>query len=92
MLTIIDDVIDAFGGKAEQKGKEASASDFAALVKLAELLEGEPTDRVQVGEVQQMIAVLIGGFAVFVADDKHDDYLAWLRDVKAQLTIEAVVA
>lgn len=92
VLTIIDDVIDAFGGKATEKGKEASASDFAALVKLAELLEGEPTDRVQVGEVQQMVAVILTGVSVFIADEKRAEFLAWLVDVKSQLTIESVAA
>lgn len=90
VLTIIDDVIDAFGGKATEKGKEASASDFAALVKLAELLEGEPTDRVQVGEVQQMVGVILSGVSVFIASDKRGDFLEWLAGVKAQLSIEAI--
>jgi hypothetical protein len=92
VLTAADDFIDGFAGKASEKGKDGNASDFAAVVKLTELLEGEPTDRVQVGEVQQMVAVILSGVSVFIAADKRADFLAWLDEVKPQLAIESAAA
>jgi hypothetical protein len=92
VLTAADDFIDGFADNAKAKGGDGNASDFAAVVKLTELLEGEPTDRVQVGEVQQMFAVILSGVSVFIAADKRGDFLAWLEEVKPQLTIESAAA
>ena len=92
VLTAADDFIDGFADNAKAKGGDGNASDFAAVVKLTELLEGEPTDRVQVGEVQQMVAIILSGVSVFIAADKREDFLAWLEEVKPQLAIESVAA
>jgi len=85
----------------EKDGIPAGAIELRDLISvvdkfttLAELLAGRATERthVQITEVQQTIAVLVGGFSPFVAVDKRADFLAWLEEVKPQLAIESVAA
>lgn len=60
--------------------------------KIGELLAGRATDRthIEIGEAQQLVAVILSGVSVFIATNKREDFLAWLDEVKPQLTIEAI--
>jgi hypothetical protein len=91
-LRIIDATRTKFAGQLKVADFRLTGSDFVGLMKLEALLEGDPTDRVQVGEVQQIIAVILSGVSVFIAADKRDEFLAWLEEVKPQLAIESAAA
>jgi hypothetical protein len=56
---------------------------------LAELLAGRATERthVEITEVQQTFALLIGGFAAFVAVEKRDEFDTWLKELGPQLSL-----
>lgn len=54
-LRFVDDFLDVAKAKLKAGDLDVRASDVPPLVKLAELLEGEATDRIQVGEVRALI-------------------------------------
>lgn len=51
-LGLIDGALDVYDNELEAKAREGRLRDMSDLVKLAELLEGEATDRPDVGEWQ----------------------------------------
>jgi hypothetical protein len=48
-----------------------SGEGFVAIAKLALLIEGEPTDRIEVGEVQQFVRDLLFAVAEFVPRERR---------------------
>lgn len=54
-LKFVDDYTDAVNAKLAGNALDVKASDVAALVKLAELLTGEPTDRIQISQLQPLL-------------------------------------
>jgi hypothetical protein len=65
-LRYVDRVIDRAAGMVDTS--DVKHSDVAALVKLAELLVGEPTDRIQISQLQPLL-------------DAYDRALDELRDL-----------
>ncbi len=61
------------------------AGELAQLVKLEALLEGEPTDRIGVGEVQLLVRALLSYMGQFVAAERRDEYLRGLPAVVGEL-------
>jgi hypothetical protein len=58
-LRIVDGLLDEFEATLPQKAEDAKASDLPGIVKLAELLAGEATERVDPGQVQQVLAIVL---------------------------------
>lgn len=54
-LKFVDDYTDAVKDRLAGNALDVKASDVAALVKLAELLTGEPTDRIQISQLQPLL-------------------------------------
>lgn len=59
VLELVDAAVDGFDARLDAKIAEAKLSDLPALVKLAELLEGEATDRVDIRKVQPVIVAFV---------------------------------
>lgn len=58
-LRIADGYLDGIEANLEAKVAESKLSDMPAIVKLAELLEGEATERIDPGQVQQVLALVL---------------------------------
>lgn len=54
-LRFVDDALDKAATRLENETLEIKASDISTLVKTAELLLGEPTDRVQISQLRPML-------------------------------------
>jgi hypothetical protein len=79
VLELVDSVVDGF---TDDRLLEAKVSDLPALVKLAELLEGEATDRVDIRKVQPVIVAFVTRVAGCVAKEKQPEFaghLDWLE-------------
>lgn len=82
-LGIIDRMLDRYS--ANVNALELKSSDLPNLVKLAELLVGEPTDRVETAVVRRVFALVIERTAVYVALEHREAYLAEVRELEAAL-------
>jgi hypothetical protein len=58
-LRIVDGILDEFEKDLAALAADAKASDLPGIVKLAELLAGEATERVDPGQVQQVLAIVL---------------------------------
>lgn len=79
VLELVDTVVEGF---TDDRLLEAKVSDLPALVKLAELLEGEATDRVDIRKVQPVIVAFVTRVAGCVSKDKQPEFaghLDWLE-------------
>lgn len=62
ILKITDGLVDHFIDAAASKAADASYLDLERMMKLAELVEGEATDRISVAEVQSaLVVVMVAG-------------------------------
>jgi predicted transcriptional regulator len=52
-----------------------NGAEFASLLKVAQLLEGEPTDRIQVQEVHVLVAAVFEIAGRYVAPERRDDFV-----------------
>jgi hypothetical protein len=77
-LGIVDGLLDRYDQQLDVL--ELKPADLDRLVKLAELLEGEATDRITVGEAQQGFAVLLTIAARYVPKQRRQAFLAEVRD------------
>lgn len=59
VLRLVDNILDGFEAELDAKIADAKVSDLPGIVKLAELLEGEATERVDPGQVQQVLALVL---------------------------------
>lgn len=91
-LRIVDGVLDSFVDDLDARAREAKLADLPALVRLAELLEGEATDRVELGEVQLVIQAVMAAAGRFVPRELRDEFLRELDAATAGLTLEASAA
>jgi hypothetical protein len=55
VLTLVDSYVEKVAAKLKAGDLDVKASDVAALVKVAELLSGEPTDRIQVAQLRPLL-------------------------------------
>lgn len=55
VLKLVDEYVDQTSAKMKSKSLDVKASDIPALVKLAELLLGEPTDRIQISQLEPLL-------------------------------------
>ncbi len=53
--SLVDDYVDAVAAKLKTDDLDVKAADLPGLVKTAELLLGEPTDRIQVSQLQPLL-------------------------------------
>lgn len=68
VLKLVDEYLDQTTEKIKAKGLDIKASDIPHLVKLAELLLGEPTDRIAISQIEPLL-------------DAYDTALDKLRDM-----------
>jgi hypothetical protein len=71
-LRVVDKFLDRYETEADQL--DLKVGDLPGIVKLAELLEGEATDRVSVGEVQGVIRTVFLVAGRFVPEDRRDEF------------------
>jgi tRNA A37 N6-isopentenylltransferase MiaA len=74
-LRLVDGTMDAFEEHLPAKAAEAKISDLPALVKLAELLEGEATDRIDVSQARALVNVVFQVAGRFVPADQREVFL-----------------
>ncbi|MDQ5841653.1 MAG: phage terminase small subunit-related protein [Chloroflexota bacterium] len=84
-LNFTDEFLDAAQAKLAQNKLDVRAGDVPALVKLAELLEGEATDRVQIGEVRVLVAQVVVVAGEFIAKEDRPAFMARLGELTAGL-------
>lgn len=86
VIKFVDDYVTSAKGRLDAGTLEIRAGDVPQLVKLAELLEGEATSRVEVGQVQQVLVLVLNTAVRFVPEDTRPAFLdAFDRQVKALL-------
>lgn len=93
-LSLVDGLLVRAGADIERLGKDLRPSDLPAIVKLAELLEGEATDRVALGEVQLVIQAVVAVAGRWVTSElppaeRRDGFLRELESATAGLSVEA---
>ena len=77
-LRLVDGTMDFFEEKLPEKAADARLSDLPALVKLAELLEGEATDRVDLGQVRAVLVAVVQVAGRYVPAEARDAFLGEL--------------
>jgi hypothetical protein len=82
-LGIIDRMLDRY--TTSVNALELKPSDLPQLVKLAELLVGEPTDRVEVSVVRRVFALVIERAGLYVERDRREAFLEEMRELEASL-------
>jgi hypothetical protein len=82
-LGIVDRLLDRYESGVD--GLELKPSDLPNLVKLAELLVGEPTDRVEVATVRRVFAILIERAGRFVTLEQRPAFLLEMRELESAL-------
>jgi hypothetical protein len=82
VLELVDTVVEGF---TDERLAEAKVSDVPALVKLAELLEGEATDRVDIRRVQPVIVAFVTRVARHVPKDAQTEFAADLDWLEGEL-------
>lgn len=85
-LGVIDRMLDRY--TANVNALELKPSDLPQLVKLAELLVGEPTDRVEVSIVRRVFALLVERAGRFVPAEQRPAFLVEMRELEASLPQE----
>lgn len=74
-LRLVDGTMDAFEENLPTKAAEAKISDLPALVKLAELLEGEATDRIDVSQARALVNVVFQVAGRFVPAEAREAFM-----------------
>lgn len=86
VLGFVDEYVQTAKKRLANSTLEVRAGDIPGLVKLAELLEGEATERVDVGQVQQVLVVVLNTALRFVPPSDREGFLeAFDRDARALL-------
>lgn len=67
-LRIIDAARARFASQLQRADFRMTGSDFVGLIKLEQLLEGEATERVELGEVRIIVEAVLGVARLFVDD------------------------
>lgn len=78
ILNLVDDYVDKVKEKLAENSLDVKASDVSALVKTAELLIGEPTDRIQISQLKPLL-------------DAYDRALDELRDLATDPAAAGVI-
>jgi hypothetical protein len=79
-LSIVDGALAHFDENLEERVREAKLADVPGLVKLAELLIGEATDRMSFAEVQEALGVVIDLAVEFLPAESKLAFIAAVRE------------
>ena len=88
-LRIIDAARTKFAGQLRISEFRLTGSDFVGLIKLEQLLEGEATSRIDVGEVQALLGVVLEIFQRRMPAGELPAAMGELDGAVAQLTARA---
>lgn len=86
-LRVIDASRTRFAGQLTTSSFRLTGSDFVGLMKLEALLEGEVTDRCELGDVQAIVTAVFTAAARFVPADRRQEFMAELDGAVGGLVV-----
>jgi len=79
VLALVDAFVDHVDANFDEKAREAKLSSLPDLVKLAELLVGEATDRMELHEVTEALTLVTSIAVTFIPKARRNEFLAAVR-------------